>query len=95
MRTFLTNDVLQTAYEVVTRATEDSNEDELSIFQRIQKTARVCRHVFTPVEMGYCHNRGLHESVRECVRKEISHLYMYTPADIILVREKLSDIENY
>lgn len=57
---FLTNDVLHTAYDVVTSSTQEANEDEPSFAQIIQEAMRVGRHVFTPVEMVNYYIRGLH-----------------------------------
>lgn len=62
---FLTENVLQTAYDVVTQGTQEPNEDELSFARRIQEASRVCRHGFTPSEMANFYIRGFHESVLE------------------------------
>lgn len=94
LQRFITDEVLQTAYDALTRATQETNEDEVSFAQCSQEVARVCRHVFTPVEMVNCYIRGLHKLVRECVREEISNLPMNARVNSTLFREHSKAIGN-
>lgn len=60
----VTDEVLHTAYYAVSRAIQETKEDELASAQRIQEAAIVYPHVFTPVDMVSCYIRWLHDSVR-------------------------------
>lgn len=55
LQRFLTDDVLQTSYDAVTRATKETNEYELAFAQRIQGSERVCRNVSSPVKVVNCY----------------------------------------
>ena len=51
IRRFLADDVLQSAYDAVVRATQGASEDEIKFAQRITDAARECCYVFQPMEL--------------------------------------------
>ena len=51
IRRFLPDDILQSAYDVVVRATQGATKDEIKYAQRITNAARECCHVFQPMEL--------------------------------------------
>ena len=61
-RWFLAEDILQSAYDAVVRATRGASEDEIKFAQRITNAARECCHVFQPMELVNIYVRGLHEA---------------------------------
>lgn len=67
----LTDVMLQPAYCAVSRATQQSNEDEFPFSRRIQEVPRERCQIYTPVDMVSCSIREHHEAVRECVREDI------------------------
>ena len=75
---YLTDEILQKAYDSVARATMKPDEDELQFAQRIMTNSRKCRNVFTPSELVQSYIMGLPESIRHRMH---SQMYSMSPAD--------------
>ena len=71
---YLTDDVLQTAYEQVTDARQKANEDENAFADRVAKAARDCCNVFRGREMVNYFIRGLLPATRDVVTERVRHL---------------------
>ena len=68
IRRFLADDILQSAYDAVVRATQGASEDETNFVQRITDAARECCHVFQPMELVDSYVLELHEAIRERIQ---------------------------
>jgi len=75
---FLTDDVLQEAYNSVTRGNQKDGEDEAAFATRLSKSSRLCRHVFRKADVVNYFVCGLKPSVREMVAQ---HVRMMPVAD--------------
>ena len=62
IRRFLADDILQSTYDAVVRATQGASEEEIRFAQRITDAAREFCHVFQPMELVNSYVRGLHET---------------------------------
>lgn len=78
LKRFLTDDVLQEAYNSVTRAGQREGEDEAKFAVRLSSSSRLCRHVFRKADVVNYYLCGLKPSVRELVAQ---HVRMMSPAD--------------
>lgn len=85
LRRYLTDDVLQAAYEEVTFGTQKPEEEESQIADRLSKATCECRHVFEERELGHHFVRGrlrTHAVVTETVRRMIA----FESCDMTVVR---------
>lgn len=81
----MTNDVLQSAYDEVSRAEQHDGEDELLYAQRIPDTSRVCRHEFQPTELVNAYVRGINEAMREKIQEQVRRLAQMERVSMITV----------
>lgn len=70
IRSLLTDDVLQWAYDEVNHAQKRDREDEILYAQSILDTSRVFGHVFQLTEIFNAFVRGPHETTRENKRAD-------------------------
>ena len=87
LRRFLTDDVLQAAFDSVSRATQGEKEDEGSFAERISKSSRQCRHEFTRIDLVNYYVRGLHPATREGVSQQLRMLSETQSQDLSVVRQ--------
>ena len=87
LQRYLTDEVLQAAYDKVTRATQNPGEDELQFAQRVMTNARKCRHVFTPAELVQNFVRGLHEATRHRIQTHMRTMSVQDRSSMIVVRQ--------
>ena len=87
IRRFLADDVLQSAYDAVVRATQGASEDEIKLAQRITDAARECCHVFQPMELVNRYVGGLHEATQERIPEQVRGLPLKERADLVTVRQ--------
>lgn len=90
LRRFLSDDVLQEAYDGVSRAVQREKEDETAFATRVMDASRVCRHVFTPSELVNAYVRGLHEATRERIYEQVRHLPAKDRTNIVVIRQMAS-----
>ena len=91
IKRYLTDDVLQTAYEQVTDARQKANEDENAFADRVAKAARDCCNVFRDRELVNYFIRGLLPATRDAVTERVRNL---TPNEqgVNLFVSKVTDI---
>ena len=87
IRRFLADDILQSAYDAVMRATQGASEDEIKFAQRITDAAQECCHLFQPMKLVNSYVRGLHEATRERTQEQVQRLPLKERADFMTVRQ--------
>lgn len=65
VRRFVTDDVVQSEYDDVTRAEQRYGEDQLLYPQRIADASLVCWHVFKPTKLDNAYVCDLYEATCE------------------------------
>ena len=90
IKRFLTDDVLQEAYENVTTVTQKSNEDENAFADRLGDLVRNCAGVFTDREIVQYYARGLSPLIRERVLYALRNMRDYERDDLTAVRRLAS-----
>ena len=85
IKRFLTEDVLQEAYENVSSVTQKSNEDENAFADRLGDPVRNCAGVFTYREIVQYYARGLSPLIREQVLYALRNMRDYERDDITAV----------
>ena len=74
IRRFLADDILQSAYDAVLRATQGASEDEIKFAQRITDAARECCHVLQSMELVNIYVRGLQQATLERIQEQVRRL---------------------
>ena len=74
MQRYLTEDVLQEAYDSVTRARQGTDEDEDVFAVRMEASARNCSGVCGEHDLVSYYVQGLPETIRHTVREKVSSL---------------------
>ena len=86
IKRYLTDDVLQTAYEQVTDARQKSNEDENEFADRIAKAAREYCNVFRDRELVNYFIRGMLPATRGAVTERVRYLTPNEQGDLTVTR---------
>ena len=91
IRRFLADDdILQSAYDSVVRATQDASEDEIKYSQRVKDAARECCHVLQPIRLLNSYMRVLHEATRERIQEQVRRLPLRERAYLVTVRQMVA-----
>ena len=83
---YLTDDVLQAAYEQIPDYRQKSNEDEKELADRIEKAARECCNVFRNRELANYFIRGLLPATSDAVTERIRRLTPDEEEDLKVAR---------
>ena len=87
IRLFLADDIMQSTYDAVVRATQGTSQDEIKFAQCISDALRECCHVFKPMELVNSYVQGLHEATREMNQEQVRRLPLKECADLVTVRQ--------
>ena len=85
IKRFLTDGVLQEAYEAITTISQKSTEDEQTFADRLMTAVRCCCGIFDDREVVRCYARGLLPQIRERVLEGIRRLPMHDQSDLTAV----------
>ena len=83
---YLTEDVLQEAYDSVTRARQGADEDDDAFAVRMEASARDCSGVFFQHDLVSYYVQGLHETIHHTVREKVSSLEQSEQGNLLRVR---------
>ena len=86
IETYLTDEVLQSAYEQVTDARQKANEDENTFANRIKKPERDCCNVFRDRKLVKYFIRGLLPATRDAVNERVQTLKPTERGDLTVAR---------
>ena len=81
MRKYVTDEVLQKAYDAVARGRQNDREDEEDFYQRLNTAWGNCRFAFEASEFANFFLRGCKEAVREQVNVQLANLTADQRAD--------------
>ena len=83
---YLSDDVLQEAYDRVTRARQGADEDEVAFAVRLEASVRDCSGVFGQHDLVSYYVQGLPEAIRHTVREKVSSLEHSEQGNLLRVR---------
>lgn len=75
MQSFLTENVLQDAHELVTGASQRRAEDKLELETRFSETTGQCRHISIAMEKVNYYGSGPKPSTREVILKDLRRIF--------------------
>lgn len=81
IRTYVSDEVLQKAYDAVARGRQNDREDEEEFYQRLNLAWGNCRFAFDASEFANFFLRGCKEAVREQVNVQLTNLTVEQRAD--------------